>query len=130
MSIFIVSKASTDMAFVKYSEAAKNGIPKIVKKVVIKGGANVAQKKTFITPQGVVTRVSSEDLEFLLSNSDFLRVQANGFMSVINDDRDMDRAAKDMTPKDKSAPKVAADYALGADLTDGKIRVGAPAVAA
>lgn len=117
------------MSFVKWSDAPKNGLPRALKKVVILGGANVARPKTLITPVGVVTRISGEDLEFLMADPKFQKQIAGGFMSVINDDRDMENVAHDMVKGDKSAPKTSADDFVKPPMLregdTGKITVGA-----
>ena len=89
--------------------------------VIVKGGANVAQPKTFVTPNGVITRVSQEDYEFLMADAKFQNFMAKGFMSIIGDDQDLETAARDMVKKDKSAPKTPGDYGS----TGGNISVGA-----
>ena len=53
--MFIVSKASQDIEYVGWSKG-KNGLNKKEKSVVIKGGANVLNKKTMETVNGVTFR--------------------------------------------------------------------------
>lgn len=78
---YIVSKASQDIEYSLWT-TSRSGQHQVKKGVVVKGGANVINKKTLETPTAVVTEVSSEDLEFLLQNSAFKRHMKAGFMSV------------------------------------------------
>ena len=117
--IFVVSKSSTALNFVQYNDAPANTIPKVLRSVTIKGGANVAQPKTFITPNGVLTRITQDDFDFLMKDEKFIDFMAKGFMSIISDDADVEQAARDMVKKDRSAPRTAADYGDA-----GKISVG------
>lgn len=79
--------------------------------VIIKGGANVARKDGAMdTPAGVRTKVSDEDYAWLQKDPNFIRHVNNGHLvisegSVVNPDK----VAKDMTAKDKSAPKTPDD---------------------
>lgn len=111
--IWVASKASTAIAFVEYGQAPANGIPKVLRRIVVKGGANVSQPKTFVTPNAVLTNITQDDFDFLMKDQHFINFMSNGFMSVISDDQDVERVAKDMVKKDKSAPKTPDDYAGG-----------------
>ena len=79
--MFIVSKASQDIEYVGWSKG-KNGLNKKEKSVVIKGGANVLNKKTMETVNGVITEVSADDVKFLESLSTFRRQVEAGWMKV------------------------------------------------
>lgn len=83
--------------------------------VTIKGGANVADRRTIITPRGVGTQVSEGDLEFLKTDPTFLMHIKNGFITVdsVSDIRDADIAASDMEGRDYSAPDVEQDFEPG-----------------
>lgn len=82
------------------------------KQITIKGGANVADRKTIITPRGVGTHVSDEDLAFLENDPVFQFHKKGGFISVdaVSDLRDADLAASDMEGRDDSAPDVEQDF--------------------
>lgn len=107
----IVSKSSTPMTFNDYhpDSLRPNQLPQIRRSVRIEGGANVPNKH-MVTPKGVLTRVSDDDLAFLMSNAKFQEVMKAGFMLVIADDRDMDKVVGDMAAKDGCAPKTEADF--------------------
>ena len=78
---FVVSKASQDIEYVGWLKG-KNGLNKKEKSVLVKGGANVLNKKTMETANGIVTEVSAEDLKFLESTSAFQRHCQRGWMFV------------------------------------------------
>lgn len=82
------------------------------KQVTIKGGANVADRKTIITPRGIGTQVSDEDLAFLENDTLFKFHKKGGFITIdsVGDIRDADIAAADMEGRDDSAPDVEQDY--------------------
>lgn len=82
------------------------------REVTIKGGANVADRRTIITPRGIGTQVSDEDYEFLKSDPTFIMHEKNGFITVdaVADIRDADLAAASMEGRDDSAPDTPNDY--------------------
>lgn len=106
---FVFSTATTSVSFVEYGEARPNRFPEVKRRVTILGGANVPAK-TLVTPRGVVTAVSEDEAAFLATNRNFAKMMANGFMTLASDDKDLERALLDMKPKDRCAPKVAADF--------------------
>ena len=118
---FVYSTASNDTAYVVHAEG-RPGDPKVVtKRIVIKGKANVADRRTLITPVGVMTRVSAEDMEFLQTRKSFLRHVAEGYIKFTQSKEDAEDVAKDMVKKDKAAPKVKSDFKLkeGEEITVG-----------
>lgn len=80
--------------------------------VRIEGGANVASKN-LVTPKGVVTTITEEQLGYLMANRHFLQHVENGFIAV--DDgaqKDADQvAAEQLKEKDSSAPLTEKDFA-------------------
>lgn len=71
--------------------------------VLISGGANVINKKTFVTPKGAVTEVSDEELAFLMQDPTFQLHMENGFISVEKRNADVDKVVKSMVGRDGSA---------------------------
>lgn len=113
---YIVSKASQDIEYVGWLKG-KNGLNKKEKSVVIKGGANVMNKKTMETVSGVITEVSAEDLKFLESTSSFQRHVENGWIFVSKSKGDADKKADEKKKnengtirKDGSAQLTAEDF--------------------
>lgn len=107
---YIFSTASTSLSFVEFSKLEKNRHPKIVRKVTIRGGANVPQKRTILTPKGIPTLISDNDLDFLMVDPNFQKFVKRGFLTVGSDERDMPAALAGMQAGDKSQPKVGADF--------------------
>lgn len=108
---FVYSTATNDITYVDYLPAAENGAKRNIKKsVLIKGGAGLPKHRTLITPYGVKTEVSDEDLAFLESNQAFQRHAKRGFMKVMKRNVDPDKVAADMAQRDGSAPYVPNDY--------------------
>ena len=82
-----------------------------VKSVIIKGGTGIVNKN-LITPMGVMTEVTDEQLELLEQNPSFKRHKENGFLVVEKTKQEPEKVASKMKIKDKSAPKVEADFDL------------------
>ena len=106
---FIVSKASQDVCFCVWNRP-KNGILKAGRKILIKGGAGVLDKKTLETPNGDVTEVSKEELEFLKSNSSFKRMCERGFMMVETNKTTAEKKAEKKDKKDRGAQLTKEDF--------------------
>jgi hypothetical protein len=81
------------------------------REVTIKGGANVASKH-LLTPRGIGTKVTDEELAFLETDVTFLMHKKNGFITIdsVGDIRDADLAASDMEGRDDSAPDTPNDF--------------------
>lgn len=107
---YVYSTNSTSVGYTEYRPGqGAGGLPTPIRTVVVKGGANVANKN-LVTPYGVATRVSDDDAAFLSTNADFIRHRKAGFVRI--DDRKMDPEvpAADMEARDGSAPLVDADF--------------------
>jgi hypothetical protein len=83
-------------------------IPLFTDDVMIKGGAGIANDR-LITPRGVVTTITEEQLESCRSDPVFKMHEKNGFIQVGENLIDADVAAADMVGRDQSAPLVPAD---------------------
>lgn len=89
-----------------------NGNKAIVKRIIVKGGANVADKKTLVTPRGVITELQDADFDILKGTDWFKRMESRGFVRVV----ETKSAAEDpekagMKKKDKAAQKTKKDIA-------------------
>lgn len=97
----------------EYTEWVKVGDQQnVLKSVKIQGGHGL-MNNNFITPLGVVTEVSDEDIEFLERNDAFNFHRKNGFVTIEKKKIDTEKAAANMKLKDKSAPITPADYEKG-----------------
>ena len=107
---YVFSTATRTIDFVEYSKPDNPRVlPAILRKVTVKGGANVADKHVH-TPNGVATLVTDDDMAFLVGNAEFNRAVKCGFMRIERDQANMDSVVNDMTPKDGCAPKVPGDF--------------------
>lgn len=127
---YIASTATGPIAFVRYAEQNDpNQIAIELHRVVIKGGANLADKNLF-TPRGVVTAITDKDWEMLCTDRKFAEMVEAGFMTILRDESDKDAAIAGLEPKDRSAPKTEADFAAVKNNRDGMgITVGRAAEA-
>lgn len=109
MAHYVYSKMS---APVDFNIFVKGGADMPIKqgKITIHGGAGVANKN-LITPNGVVTEVTDEELEILNAHELFVQFKANGFISVEKKKVEVEKVVADMGDKtDPSAPISPADY--------------------
>jgi hypothetical protein len=100
---YVFSTLSTPMYYTKH-ENGTSGEPVEICRIFINGGANIADRRTLITPRGVVTEVSDQDLEVLKANKVFQMHMLNKFITIERHKEDANKVAKDMEPEDKSAP--------------------------
>lgn len=111
MGHYIFSTLTCDNAYNLYHPRLHDKAPnRIARSVVIKGGANVSDKKFRITSPGVMTKVTDEELELLKNNVVFKRHVERGFLIIENKKVEVEKASSKMTKKDRSAPKVPEDY--------------------
>lgn len=108
--MFIVSRASQDNEYVFWGSTA-NGMRTVKKSILIKGGANVMDKTTMTTPNGVVTEISDEDWEALKEHSAFKRHMERGFVEVMQEEKKArESSKKKSTKKDGSAQLTPKDF--------------------
>lgn len=81
MKYYVVSKASQDIEYAGWKQG-RNGQNVKEFSIIIKGGANVVDKKTMEASKGNYTEVDKEQLDFLLSNTAFKRHVDRGWMFV------------------------------------------------
>jgi len=104
---------------VDFNRFEKGGADMPVKtgKITIHGGAGVANKN-LITPNGVVTTVTDEEMEFLNAHELFVQFKKNGFITVEKKKVDVEKVVADMSDKaDPSAPITPADYVAADEKT-------------
>ena len=108
---YIVSSLSSDNRYAFY-EKTNGNVLRVKREILIKGGANVTDKKTLITPNGAVTEVSEEELELLKTNVGFKNHLEKGFLKIVETSNKYkaEEAAEKMKAKDKSAQRTPADY--------------------
>jgi rRNA maturation endonuclease Nob1 len=101
--------------------------------ILIRGGHGVAHRQVnggLVTPQGVVTEVSDEELAFLKKDETFATHLKHGFVKVLTPvaaKAAPEKVAKDMTAADASAPLTDKDFKKGGRATipeNAKIKEG------
>lgn len=113
---FVISKLANDNKYPinesheKNKEAAKQSkiLPR-VKMLIIKGGSGV-MGKNLITPDGVSTEVTQEEVEMLKKNTAFMRQMKRGYLKIMNEKMDATKAASDLEGRDKSDQMVEQDF--------------------
>src|SRR3954469_25870578 len=99
---YVYSTNSTNVAYTEYDYTVPD-LPREVRTVHVKGGANVADKRV-VTPCGVCTEISDEDAAFLAQDPNFIRHQKAGFVKLSAHRVDPEIPVADMTQRDRSAP--------------------------
>lgn len=102
----IYSTLSNPQKYAAYKKGARKERSVIDEEntVRVQGRANVADSK-FITVAGYKTRVSDHQLEMLMQNKVFLLHKENGYITIRNDDIEVEKVIKnEMSPRDVSAP--------------------------
>lgn len=110
---YIYSTMTTGVRYVEYSHG-NNDMPVVESFVDIAGGANVPDKH-LVTPSGVVTKVTSEQLALLERNELFKRHRENGFIIVDTVKVDPEVKASDMEQRDDSSPLTPEDFPKAED---------------
>lgn len=110
-TLIIFSTLACDVAYTNHAPGGGD-MPVELPPVVVKGGAGVMNDR-LVTPRGVATYVSEQDVEYLRQNEVFKLHEANGFVMISDSDIDPDKAAADMTGRDNSAPVVPQDGIAG-----------------
>lgn len=105
--LFIFSTLASDVAYTNHAQGGAD-LPIELPPVLVKGGAGVMNDR-IVTPRGVATEVTEEQVEYLRANPVFLLHEKNGFVMVSDTYGDPDSVAADMTGRDNSAPVVPQD---------------------
>ena len=108
MTKYIASKMAANVNYAIYTKG-QNGINVVKQVITINGGADVMDKKTLITPEGVVTVLSDEDFSKLQSNPIFVSHMERGVLKVCSNERNAENVSKELT-KDTSAQLTPKDY--------------------
>jgi hypothetical protein len=116
---YVYSTATCGCDYVQYQDNGSKDLGVIKKRpngkpwvVSINGGHGVATKHMW-TPKGVVTQVSDEDMEFLLSTPSFNRHMKAGFLTYDKKNVAPEKKAAMMEDGDGSKPLTPADFIPG-----------------
>jgi hypothetical protein len=105
--IFVYSTLSSSQRYTAYD--GNKDLPREERSVLIKGGANVADKH-FQTPRGVVTKITEEQLAFLKKDKMFQRHVERGFITYDDKQVDVEKVASNMEGRDTSSPLEPGDF--------------------
>lgn len=124
VSWLVYSTLSNGTEIVDWDVNPINNIPARKYSVVIKGGANVVNRKGLITPLGVMTEITQEQMDFLNSQPMFLQHVKDGWMTCVKaggwrDDPDI--VAANMASRDGCSPDKPEDYEASKQGKIGKI---------
>ena len=126
----IYSKLSCDQKYSQYNPAGKGRdapvpqakeVGKGLKFVLVKGGSGIADRKTMITPNGVATVVTGEQLEYLKGCNAFTRHVERGYLKVdekassATDPAVVEKAVKELQSSDGSAPVTSGATSVGGE---------------
>lgn len=103
---YVASTLSSDVLYTGYVNKTAKGdkagaVCKIGYSVLVKGGANVANKLS--TPEGVITGINDEQAAFLRADRLFQLHQSNGHVKIFERSVEPKKAAKDMKDRDSSS---------------------------
>lgn len=100
---YVYSTMTASQMYTGWSKTGDGGHT-VERQILINGGSNVADPRTLITPRGVATPVSDDDLSFLRTIPAFVAHEEAGFVTVAKSSVDPEVAASDMASADASAP--------------------------
>ena len=108
---YVYSTSSNDQLYRVYGKPAVDGQPSPVEhEVFVKGKANIADKH-FWTPRGVVTEITNEQKDILLSCPAFCDHVQAGYMTIEEKKADsVESVAAALQGRDESAPLTDNDF--------------------
>ena len=109
MTFYVYSTLTNSNDYVAYmpTDVKSNAI--IKKSVTINGGHLLATKH-LVTPKGVVTEVSDDDMKVCELDPGFQEHLKNGFLKIEKKNVAPEKIAANMAPKDGSTPKTPKDF--------------------
>jgi len=108
MTKYITSKMAANVNYAVYTKV-NNGLNKVQQVITIRGGADVADKMTLVTPEGIVTAISDDEFVKLQDSPIFRRHVERGVLKVSTNERNAEKSSAELT-KDNSAQLTPKDY--------------------
>lgn len=105
---YVFSTLACDQRYTLYGKGPSD-LPRAMRSVFIKGGAGIPGKY-LETPQGVMTKVSEEEMQVLKQVRQFQQHMERGFIRVEEAPADPEKVAADMNVTDNGKPDTPADY--------------------
>jgi hypothetical protein len=126
-TVLVYSTLACSQVYGPYTKGGGD-LPRREVSVHIKGGAGVSNKH-FLTPQGVVTTITQEELALCRQDLVFLQQEAAGYLVVDEKGKavDPDHVATDMANDDPSRPLAPADVTGTLNDPDNVVTNVAPA---
>lgn len=112
MPKFIFSTLTNDQVYSTWKQSDGTRLPTRDAQVLVKGGTGVASKH-FVTPRGVMTEVTDEQLAILKKVPAFQRHVDRKFLAIEDKAYEPEKVAADLDMADPSAPLTDADYEPG-----------------
>lgn len=110
----IVNTMGQSVEYMPYRRVEEQGSLRLIPAehgLLIRGGQGVVRRNELFTPRnGVTTEVTDEELAELENNSLFRKQRDAGFLTIIGDVRDQDKAFGNMRPEDDSAQLTPEDF--------------------
>lgn len=107
-SFYVFSTLACDQVYQNYA-LSEGGVNTPTGRVLIRGGSGIANDR-LITPEGVMTVVTEEEMAILEANHGFNTHKKGGFIVVQERQADADKVAADMARNDESKPLTPGDY--------------------
>ena len=106
---YVVSKLTGAQDYNFYVPGTGEGVNLVSCTIHINGGANVADKH-FITPDGVITEITEDQAERLKTHPVFSIHEKNGFVKIVDTEKNAEKAKKDLEDEDSGAPLTPKKY--------------------
>jgi hypothetical protein len=110
---YVFSTMTDSVRYCTYSRPSGD-LPVRERIILIKGGSNVAHLNKdggIYTPHGVVTTITDEEYEILKDHPVFLIHLKHRAVKIENANISVEKAASDLIPADKAAPRTPEYYA-------------------
>lgn len=118
--VYIYSTMSSDNKINIFVDGAEKGKKVIANSVVINGKANISDKRTLITPKGMLTTLDEEVYNKIKEDTHFKKWVNAGYITVeVKKADEVSDVSKNMTKKDKSAPKTKTDFNNSVQVVEG-----------
>lgn len=122
MGHYIYSTLAAPQAYTTYKKNDVRELALVESVVHIKGGTGVMEARNIQTPRGVMTEVTSEELQALLENPVFKMHVDNGFITIEDKEKKIEKVVQDMNAKDKSRPVTPDDFEKSRDGKSTKLK--------
>ena len=104
----IASTANQDIIICEYKRSGDRN--QILKELKIRGGAGVADSRSLITKEGLVTEVTDKDLEWLKKQPMFIEMCKDGYLKICGYEKAAKNAIADMEKDTGSRQITPEDY--------------------